>query len=121
MFRTSPLSIIRSFALYTLQWHISYRFADSLRAPQAPDDGQRNCPKHVEFYSKNKIEKFVNLFGFITRIHHDERSPEPQISRLFSRYPSQYTCNSTAAHLMFCVHILVSYLAALLSLCIGLQ
>jgi hypothetical protein len=21
-----------------------------------PDDGQRNCPKHVEFYSKNKFE-----------------------------------------------------------------
>jgi len=24
-----------------------------------PDDGQRNCPKHVEFYSKNKFEKLV--------------------------------------------------------------
>ena len=22
---------------------------------KTPDDGQRNCPKHVEFYSKNKI------------------------------------------------------------------
>jgi hypothetical protein len=22
-----------------------------------PDDGQRNCPKHVEFQSKNKFEK----------------------------------------------------------------
>jgi hypothetical protein len=21
----------------------------------APDDGQRNCPKHVEFYSKNNL------------------------------------------------------------------
>ena len=29
-----------------------------------PDDGQRNCPKHVEFYSKNKSEKLVHLFGF---------------------------------------------------------
>ena len=28
---------------------------------------QRNCPKHVEFYSKNKFEKFVNLVGFIIR------------------------------------------------------
>jgi len=26
-----------------------------------PDDGQRNCPKHVEFYSKNKFEKLVHL------------------------------------------------------------
>jgi hypothetical protein len=30
-----------------------------------PDDGQRNCPKRVEFYSKNKFEKFVQLVGFI--------------------------------------------------------
>jgi len=26
-----------------------------------PDDGHRNCPKHVEFYSKNKFEKLVHL------------------------------------------------------------
>jgi len=32
MFRTVPLSIIRSFSLYTQQWYISYRFADRLRA-----------------------------------------------------------------------------------------
>ena len=30
MFRTVPLSIIRSFSLYTQQWCMSYRFADSL-------------------------------------------------------------------------------------------
>jgi len=35
---------------------------------QTPDDGQRNCPKHVEFYSKYKFEKLVNLVGFIIRI-----------------------------------------------------
>jgi len=32
MFRTVPLSIIRSFSLYTQQWYMSYSFADSLRA-----------------------------------------------------------------------------------------
>jgi len=32
MFRTAPLSIIRSFSLYTQQWYMSYRFVDSLRA-----------------------------------------------------------------------------------------
>jgi len=32
MFRTVPLSIIRSFSLYTQQWCMSYKFADSLRA-----------------------------------------------------------------------------------------
>jgi len=31
-------------------------------------DGQRNCPKHVEFYSKNKFEKLVHIVGFIIRI-----------------------------------------------------
>ena len=43
------------------------------------DDGQRNCPKHVEFYSKNKYEKLVHLVGFIIRIYHHARSPERQI------------------------------------------
>ena len=46
---------------------------------KTPDDGQRNCPKHVEFYTKNKLEKLVHLFGFIIRIYHDSRSPERQI------------------------------------------
>ena len=32
MFWTVPLSIIRSFSLYTQQWYMSYRFADSLQA-----------------------------------------------------------------------------------------
>ena len=32
MFQTVPLSIIRIFLLYTQQWYMSYRFADSLRA-----------------------------------------------------------------------------------------
>jgi len=33
------------------------------------DDGQRNCPKHVEFYSKNKFEKLVHLVGLIIYIY----------------------------------------------------
>jgi hypothetical protein len=32
LFWTVPLSIIRSSSLYTQQWYMSYRFADSLRA-----------------------------------------------------------------------------------------
>ena len=35
---------------------------------KTPYDGQRNCPKHVEFYSKNKFEELVHLVGFIIRI-----------------------------------------------------
>ena len=49
---------------------------------ETPDDGQRNCPKHVEFYSKNKFEKFVRLVGFIIRIYYDARSPERQIRQV---------------------------------------
>jgi hypothetical protein len=33
------------------------------------DDGQRSCPKHVEFYSKNRFEKLVHLVGFIIRMN----------------------------------------------------
>ena len=92
MFRTVPLSIIRSFSLYTQQWYTSSRFADSLQAGSVwntlillsscqqtgmaynivvctvttPDDGQRNCPKHVVSF-QNKIEKLVHLVGFIVR------------------------------------------------------
>jgi len=32
---------------------------------KTPGDGQRNCPKHVEFYYKNKFEKILLLVGFI--------------------------------------------------------
>ena len=35
---------------------------------KTPDDGQKNCPKHVEFYSKNKFEKLVHLAGFVIKI-----------------------------------------------------
>ena len=112
MFRTVALSIIRSFSPYTQQWYVSYRCADSLLAGSGQnyilillascqhtcmtytiavctvktDDGKRNCPKHVEFYSKNKFEKLVHLVGFIVWIYHDARSPERQtVFHLYSR------------------------------------
>ena len=40
MFRTVPLSIIRSFSLYTQQWYMSYRFAGSLRAGRHVQKGE---------------------------------------------------------------------------------
>ena len=46
MFLTVPLSIIRSFSLYTQQWYMSYRFADSLRA----GSGQFVCPSSGAFH-----------------------------------------------------------------------
>jgi len=115
MFRTVPQSIIRSFSLYTEQCYMSYRYADSKHVGhiqllcvqwKTPDDGQRNCPKPVEFYSKNKFEKsasswfyYKNLLrcrslnvtisrctvtwtslyhdlGHWTSLYHDVRSPE---------------------------------------------
>ena len=74
MFRTVPLSIIRSFSLYA-QKTCMYCCVYSAKTP---DDGQRNYPKHVEFYSENKFEKLVHLVGFIIRIYHDARSTERQ-------------------------------------------
>jgi len=98
MFRTVPLPIIRNFSLYTQQWYMCWQLASRIRTERPdparklsahipllrvqwkiPDDGQRNCPKHVELYSKNKFEELVHLVGFITRIYHDARSPERQI------------------------------------------
>jgi hypothetical protein len=32
---------------------------------RTPDDGQRKCPKHVEFLDKNKFEKISASVGFI--------------------------------------------------------
>jgi len=86
------------FLLYTQQWYMSYRFAECLRAGsgwnavpswscsqavskpvwhipllcvqwKTPDDGQRNCPKHVEFRFKNKFENLVLLLGFTIGIY----------------------------------------------------
>jgi len=45
-------------------WHIPLLCVER----KTPDDGQRNCPKRVEFYSKNKFEKLMYLVGFIVRI-----------------------------------------------------
>jgi len=57
-------------------WHIPLLFVQW----KTPDDGQRNCTKYVEFYSKNKFEKSVHLVGFIIRIYYDARSLERQNS-----------------------------------------
>jgi hypothetical protein len=61
-----------------------------------PDGGQRNCPKHVEFHSKNKFEKLVHLVGFIIRIYHDARSHERQIQNCVF-------CDKVFSHLSGCV------------------
>jgi hypothetical protein len=57
MFRTVPLSIIRSYSLYSRQWCVSYRFVDSFRAG--------SWWNSVHF--QNKFEKLLHLVGFIIR------------------------------------------------------
>jgi hypothetical protein len=34
---------------------------------KTPDDGQRNCPKHVELLEKNKFGKLVRLLVLLKR------------------------------------------------------
>jgi len=67
--------------VYVIQvcWQLCDIYHCCVYSEKTPDDGQRNCPKHVEFYSKNKFEKLVHLVGFVIRIYHDARSPERQI------------------------------------------
>jgi len=57
---------------------------------KTPDDGQRNCPKHVEFYSKNKLDKLMHLVGFIIRIFQDARSLERQKAFVLSQNTRKY-------------------------------
>ena len=79
MFRTVPLSIIRSFSLYTQQWYMSYMFADIYHCCVYGEKllmmDRGTVRKNVQFYSKNKFEKLVHLVGFIIRV-----SPERLIT-----------------------------------------
>ena len=80
MFRTVPLSIIRSFftvhtaTVYVIPkfhkwvelsvWHIPLLCVQW----KTPDDGQRNCSKHVAFCAENKFEKLAHQVDCIIRI-----------------------------------------------------
>jgi len=68
MFRASSLPIIRSFLLYC-KFHAGFWWplpsghqkpAWNLPVPnvqqKTPDDGQRRCPKHVEFYNRINLD-----------------------------------------------------------------
>ena len=47
-------------AVNTAVWHITLLCVHW----KTPDDGRRNCTKHVEFYSKNKIWEFIASSSF---------------------------------------------------------
>ena len=66
-FRTIPLSIIRSFSLYTQQWCMLYRFADSLRAgsgrnqfrPDPAPVSNSSSVHHQEFFTVHTALAYV--------------------------------------------------------------
>ena len=75
MFRTVPLFSIRSMdqngtssiliLLTSCQKNLFDIYHCCVYSEKIHDDGQSNCPKHVEFYSKNKFDE--HLVGFIGR------------------------------------------------------
>jgi len=75
MFRTVSLSIIRSpFTVHSAMVYVtqlSTNLCDIYHcwvySEWTPDDGQRHCPKHVEFHAKNKFAKLVHLVGLIIK------------------------------------------------------
>src|SRR5215475_12276995 len=80
MFRTVPLSIIRSFSLYTQQWYMSYRFADSLRAGSGWNSNQLdalipqiyswNETLHVSDSSSVQHQEFFTLHTTVVHVVH---------------------------------------------------
>jgi hypothetical protein len=49
-----------------------------------PDNGQRRCPKYVEFYDKNKFWILMHLVGYFYDTYHDARSPENKVNTTHS-------------------------------------
>jgi len=74
MFHPDPAS--RQHTLYDINLLLCIQY-------WTPDYVQKTCPKHVEFYSKNKFAKLVHFVGFIIRIYHDARSSECQIMHFY--------------------------------------
>ena len=121
MYRTIPLSIIRSFSLYTQQWYMAFRFIDSLRAGSRfhPDPARKLSANVYDIYHccvynekllmmdkgivrymlsfiQNKFEKLVHLGGFIIGICHDELShkSKKKKKKLFPSLATVYADNS---------------------------
>jgi len=57
-FRPDPARKLSANLCHIYHWCVQWK---------TPDGGQRNCPKHVEFYSENKFEKLMHLVGIIIR------------------------------------------------------
>ena len=84
MFRTVFPSIIRSSRLFVQSW--------------TPDNGRKDRPKHVEWYSVNS--KIVHLVGCTIEIYHNARSHERQICHCY--YRGQHWCLCRAISMLPC-------------------
>jgi hypothetical protein len=128
VFRTVPVSIIRSFSLYTQQWCMSYRFVDSFRTGsgwnwsccskavyksvwhtpllclrwKTPGEGHRNFPKYVDFHSKIKFEKISASSWFYCKDHQGTLNKVASWSTL-RWVPSEFLA------VVKCVHIIVEF------------
>ena len=75
-----------------------------------PDDGQRNCPKHVEFHSKNKFEKLVHIVSSIVRQF--SLSIYSTYKKNSFNFPSPM---ASVSALRFCRHIIVRFVRSFLN------
>jgi len=101
MFRTVPLSIIRSFSLYTQQWYMSYRFADSLRSAgsgrlisqiyfwnKTLHVSDSSSVHHQEFFTVHIVVVYVIQLASRIRTDH----PDPADRKLSANLYDIYHC-----------------------------
>ena len=67
MSQTVPLSIIRSFSLYTQQWYMSYRFSDSLWAEAFTPAHKLSAYLYDIYHCCVYSEKFLTMDGGTVR------------------------------------------------------
>jgi hypothetical protein len=63
MFRTSSVSIIRSYLLFSRQLVCFMLCVQQI----TPDDGHKRCSKHIEFYEKINFGYLMHLVGCFIR------------------------------------------------------
>jgi len=108
VFWTVPPSIIRSFSLYTQQWYMSYRFADSWWA-----SCQQTCMTYAIAVCTVKnswwwTEELSKTHSFIRRIYHDAQSPKHQMKKLCWEYKTDI-CTVQGRYLYSTRQIFVQY------------
>jgi len=67
---------------------------------KTPDGGQRNCPKHAEYYSKNKFEKLMQLHNTKTPTQYKNTHTLPKHPHIIknphiTKTPTHYQSNHT--------------------------